>query len=498
MNRKAERVYYIQKIREEYADDIVRQGSIPPDAINRILSDGPFRLPKNDLEQIRKHLEHQFSVRQEQGATVVADFKPWLDQVRKDANFAFWGRLRNYYLHDTLPPSVVSQLNNVTDEILDYCGNPQDPNEWKRRGMVIGHVQSGKTTNYVSLISKAADVGYKIIILLAGLSNTLRDQTQERIDETFIGKKSILNAAHTDLMPIMYFCNERRGKERLHPAFGTTRNEDFSKKAVQSLGVSLANLRDPIIFVTKKNKSILENLLDWISNQSSSQTIDYPLLLIDDEADNASINTHIDPTRSTAINETIRRILAKFSRSSYVGYTATPFANIFIDPDNEDEMIGHDLFPCHFIKALDPPSNYVGADRIFSYGGNLRTTMVRYIQDYADIIPTDHDRTIIIEELPKSLKTAIMNFVLIRAIRILRGDAHKHCSMMINVSRFNDVQEQILGLVYKFQTELDDAIRVNAGLGKEAIRDSVIKQLEGIYQKEYRNLDIDFRKFSLY
>ncbi len=495
MIRKAERDYFIRKIREEYAEDLMRQDSIPPDAINGILSDDPFGLPEDDLEQIRRHLEYQFSVRQEQGATVVADFKPWLEQVRKDVKFTFWNRLRNYYLHDDiLPPNVVSQLDNVTDEILDYCGNPQDPDEWKRRGMVIGHVQSGKTTNYVSLISKAADVGYKIIILLAGLSNTLRDQTQERIDETFIGKKSVLNAVHTDLMPVMSFCDERRGKERLHPAFGTTRNEDFSKKAVHSLGVSLANLRDPIIFVTKKNKNILENLLDWISNQSSSQTIDYPLLLIDDEADNASINTHSDPTRSTAINETIRRILTKFSRSTYVGYTATPFANIFIDPDNEDEMIGHDLFPCHFIKALDPPSNYVGADRMFSDGGNLRTAMVRQIQDYPDIIPTDHVRSIIVEELPKSLKTAIMNFVLIRAIRILRGDGHKHCSMMINVSRFNDVQEQILGLVYKFQTELDDAIRVNAGLGQEAITDLMIKQLEEIFQKEYHALGIDFEK----
>lgn len=496
MIRKAERDYFIRKIREEYADDLMRQDSIPRDAIEEILSEYNnkwFRMPKEDLEQIRRHLEYQFSVRQEKGATVIADFKPWLEQVRQDTNFIFWNRLRNYYLRDDiLPPNVVSQLDNVTDEILDYCGNPLDPNEWKRRGMVIGHVQSGKTTNYVSLISKAADVGYKIIILLAGLSNTLRDQTQERIDETFIGKKSVLNAVHTDLMPVMSFCTERRGKERIHPAFGTTRNEDFSKKAVHSLGVSLANLRDPIIFVTKKNKNILENLLDWISNQSTSQTIDYPLLLIDDEADNASINTHSDPTRSTAINETIRRILAKFNRSTYVGYTATPFANIFIDPDSEDDMIGHDLFPCHFIKALDPPSNYVGADRMFSEGGNLRTKMVRHIQDYADIIPTDHDRSIIVEELPKSLRTAIMNFVLIRAIRILRGDGHKHCSMMINVSRFNDVQEQILGLVYKFQTELDDAIRVNAGLGEQAIGDSLIHRLSEIYQAEYQGIGVSF------
>ena len=493
MIRKAEQQFFISKILETFADDLKRHDALPPNAIKETLSKDPFSLPKNDLEQIRKNLEYQFSVIQDKGATVKTEFHPWLEQVRKDVKFHFWNRLRNYYLHDDiLPPNVVSQLDNVTDEVLDYCGNPLDPSEWKRRGMVIGHVQSGKTTNYASLIAKAADVGYKIVILLAGLSNTLRDQTQERIDETFIGKKSVLNAMHSDIMPIMYHCKERRDKLRLHPAFGTTRNEDFSKKAVRSLGVSLGNLRDPIIFVTKKNKTILENLLDWISNQASGHTIDYPLLLIDDEADNASINTHIDPKRSTAINETIRRILSKFNRSTYVGYTATPFANIFVDPDSEDEMIGHDLFPCHFIKALDPPSNYVGADKMFVEGGKFREHMIRQIDDYIDIIPMDHDRYIKVEELPKSLQIAIMNFVLVRAIRILRGDGHKHCSMMINVSRFNDVQEQILGLVYKFQTQITDAIRVNAGLGREALQDQIINQLYEVFKKEYNTIDIKF------
>lgn len=493
MNRKSEQIYYTSRIREAYANDLKKQASIPPDAIDKILSDNPFRLPNEELEHIRRHLEYQFSVRQERGATVKTEFEPWLSQVSKNIEFHFWNRLRDYYLtDDILPPNVVSQLNDVTDEILDYCGNPHDTGEWKRRGMVIGHVQSGKTTNYVSLISKAADVGYKMIILLAGLSNTLRDQTQERIDETFIGKKSVLNSMNADIMPVMNFCEKSKNNEQLHPAFGTTRNEDFSRKAVRSLGVSLANLRDPIIFVTKKNKLILENLLDWITNQSSRPTIDYPLLLIDDEADNASINTHIDPLRSSAINETIRRMLAKFSRSTYVGYTATPFANIFIDPDSEDEMTGHDLFPCHFIKALDPPTNYVGAERIFTDSGNLRKKMIRQIHDYADIIPTDHKRDTKIEELPRSLRIAILNFILIRAIRILRGDGHKHCSMMINVSRFNDVQEKIYGLVYKFHTEANNAIRVNAGLGKASFQDSLITQLHEVFQLEYSDLNLDF------
>lgn len=506
MDLHPETAYFKIKIREAYADDLKKMDSIPPEAIGKVLNDNPFQLSSESLESIRKELEYSFSVRQDKGAAILSDYKPWLSERRGEIEFHYWNRLRKYFLEDNiLPENVVSRLDEITDDILDYCGNPKEEGQWKRRGMVMGHVQSGKTTNYASLISKAADSGYKIIILLAGMTNSLRKQTQDRMDQNFIGKRSLFNEVCPEFMPIMAHCEYQRGGKRLHPAFGTTIDQDFHK-AVSSFGVSLDNLRDPIIFVIKKNCSILENLCEWIKPPAPGQKISYPLLLVDDEADNASVNTKKQhggnsgkikkDSNTTAINGLITDILGKFSRSTYVGYTATPFANIFIDPDTEKQMGREDLFPRHFIKALDPPTNYVGATRVFSEGGDLRTDMVHVVpaKDYEDILPLKHRRTLDIKELPSSLLAAIRVFVLARAIRILRGDGHKHCSMMINVSRFNDVQEKVHGLVYEYQKQLDDAIRVNAGLGAEALMDPDIKALGDSFRKEYSGVEVSFEK----
>jgi len=493
MDRKAEIEYFKQKIRGKYADDLKLMASIPRNAIDRILSDDPFNLSEEELGEIRRDLEFTFSVYQGEGSIISSEYEPWLDSRKQNVEFHYWSRLRNYYLgEDILPPNVVSQLDHVTDQILDYCGNPEDLQNWARRGMVMGHVQSGKTTNYISLLCKASDVGYKIIILLAGLTNSLRRQTQYRVDEGYIGKKSFFGATRRELMPIMHYVDQGSRQNPLHPAYGTTRDHDFQRAAMSNFGVSLDNLSDPIIFVTKKNKSILENLLKWIEAQSGNGLIKYPLLMIDDEADNASINTHEDTSRSTAINDVIRRLLAKFSRSSYVGYTATPFANIFIDPDTEDEMRGSDLFPRHFIKTLDPPTNYVGANRVFSPEGDLHDSFLREVRGYEKIIPLSHKKEHNLEELPPRLEEAIRVFILISAIRTLRGGGSKHCSMLINISRFNDVQEKVHGLVYKYQKRLDEAIVAHAGLGNAATRDPDIHNLSETFRAEFSRLEYSF------
>ena len=122
-----------------------------------------------------------------------------------------------------------------------------------------------------------------------------------------------------------------------------------------------------VVFVIKKNKSILNNLIRWLksNNADTRGVISKSLLLSDDEADNASVNTNDPEKDPTAINKAIRELLKLFRQSSYLGITATPYANIFINPDNEDEMRGDDLFPRDFIYALSPPTNYIGAEDIF-------------------------------------------------------------------------------------------------------------------------------------
>lgn len=486
-NLDAERAYLRLKIAGRFQQEVASGTALPKEAIAEEVDSSPFQLTPEERDILVRELEESFTTTQKRGAAVLADYKPWLSGRRSEIDWYYWDRLRRYYMEgNRLPPQVVATLDAVTDEILDYCGNPAAQGEWKRRGMVMGHVQSGKTTNYSALICKAADAGYKVIILLAGITNSLRSQTQERIDDTFIGRKSVFNAVVVEGLPLQNYATKKRT-----PAYGTSRDRDFTKDAA-GVFFSLEAHNEPIVFVTKKNGRTLELLRDWLQDQSGDRKLNYPMLLIDDEADNASINTSKDPKKTTTINGFIREILAIFERSTYIGYTATPYANIFIDPDSENEMIGNDLFPRHFIKALDPPSNYIGADKIFAPGGALRPVTVRVISDFNTSLPLSHTRSQRVSDLPPSLKEAIRVWCLTRGLRCLRGHEHKHCSMMINVSRFNDVQETVLGLVYSYLEMIRNALVANGGLPLTEINDTVIGDLGATFDKEFAECGHDF------
>lgn len=483
----SEIAYFRIRIAQKFADQLNSSAPIPEGAIRNEVVNGPFRLSDEEFEEIIRELESNFTTSQKRGAAVTSDYKPWLSSRRSSIDFYYWNRLRRYYLEGgVLAPQVVATLDAVTDEVLDYLGDPVNQGAWSRRGMVMGHVQSGKTTNYSALICKAADAGYKVIILLAGITNSLRSQTQERLDETFIGKKSVFQATAQTALPLLTYATLKR-----FPAYGTSRDQDFNKR---SAGVifSLEAHSEPMIFITKKNRGPLESLQSWLKEQAHGDKISAPLLLIDDEADNASINTSKTPTETTAINAGIRKILNLFERSSYVGYTATPFANIFIDPDSDQQMLSDDLFPRNFIKELDPPSTYVGAARVFAEDGELRPAMVRVIDDFGKTLPLAHKRDLQPAELPPSLYIAIRVFVLALAIRTLRGQGKKHCSMMINVSRFNDVQERVLGLVYEYLHKLRNSIIVNGAVSPAKSGDPEIMELRNDFEREFKSTEFKF------
>ena len=477
-------IAYFRKILQQY-DDVTFA------LIDQQIENSPFHnLSDEDRERVRKTLQSSFDIKQSRGARVISDYNPWLLKRMGDIKFYYWERLRDYFLdEEILAPNVVSTLDHVSNEILDYCGDPKDCNHWSRRGMVMGHVQSGKTTNYTALICKAADAGYRIIILLAGLSNLLRSQTQRRLDETFIGKRSIF---YPDPIRTKLGIQGYAAEVRV-PIYGTTRDQDFNRVVAQSYGVRLASTNEPTLFVTKKHKGTLENLRDWIMDQNAGELVPEPLLLIDDEADNASINTSSNPNRSTAINSVIREILQLFSRSSYVGYTATPFANIFIEPNSNDEMLGDELFPRNFIKALDAPSNYVGASRVFSNNGDLRG-MVKVIDDFSHSIPlvqpNERKSEYPIGDIPLSLKEALRVFLLALSVRHLRGDGNKHCTMMINVSRFNEVQDRVAGIVYGYLEHLKNSVAVNAR-SEHRESDARIVELMADFVSEFGGLEFD-------
>ena len=206
--------------------------------------------------------------------------------------------------------------------------------------------------------------------------------------------------------------------------------------------------------------------------------------MIDDEADNACQSIPKRFRRNHQDKFWYKNILNKFTRSSYVGYTATPFANIFIDPDSDDSMADIDLFPANYIRTLEAPSNYMGADKIFSPNAKFFERMVVPINDYEDILPLKHKNGHPIDELPPSLRVAIIHFILAKTIRICRNDGAKHCTLMVNVSRFNSVQNRVHGLIYELVEELKNDIRINALATKPSSK-SVIHEFREEYSSEF-------------
>jgi hypothetical protein len=242
----------------------------------------------------------------------------------------------------------------------------------------------------------------------------------------------------------------------------------------------------PAVPVIKKNTSTLKNVIEWLKEHNAkrgTKSISAPMLLIDDEADNASINTASDKGAITRINGQIRELLGAFERSCYVGYTATPFANIFIDPETTDEMLGEDLFPRDFIISFDPPSNYVGATRIFA---QRAPNIVRFIEDNEDLLPLLHRKEHRIDGLPDSLMKTIHSFIVGRAIRLVRGQHGQHCSMFVNASRFTDVQERLRNEIDARLNEIQRNVRIDGALPAEnALDNPYIADLHAVWEDEF-------------
>lgn len=456
--------------------------------------------------EARRLLHARFAIRMDLGETLtnIDEHMPWLDASRGSIDPFYWSRYREFLLRGGWSPLVVATLDRATDELLDLLGNPAEKIAWKRRGLVVGDVQSGKTASYAALICKAADAGYRMVILLTGTLENVRRQTQERLDGAFIGfdSRNFLGSAqlrHKRHIGVGLIDGRRDG------VVFTSRDNDFRKNAATALNISLDAVREPVLVVTKKNKGILNRLSSWLRahNIDRDGKIDLPLLLIDDEADNASINTRKDPAETTAINRGIRDLLGLFKRSSYVGFTATPFANIFIDPASTDEMLDDDLFPRDFIHVLEPPTNYVGMNMLFPRGDpenpDLNGTgqeleMIRSIEDADDWLPQGHKKEAEPSSIPESLRLALRCFLLACAIRDLRfasglegrgGGVHR--SMLVNVSRFTAVQNRVADSLHIELEDMRRAVRLHGALGpvRAAAQSSEIAALEAAFTSEF-------------
>jgi hypothetical protein len=445
-----------------------------------------------DAEDLARLIEEKYGISMGLGAIVDAeDFRPWLHDARINGEIGdfYWGRYRQLLNLKGLPKSVIDATDEVTDRVLDRLGNPRNLSPWSRRGMVVGHVQSGKTANYTGLICKAADAGYRLIVVIAGFNNNrLRNQTQERIDEGFIGRDTG-RLAHANKAQRQKIIGVGKFDQREFPVSLTNTLRDFDKATATTNTSQIGQYNVPVVLVIKKNPSTLKHLLEWLkehSVQQSTQMVQQPMLMIDDEADNASINTAYSREDVTRINGNIRELLSLFHRSCYVGYTATPFANVFIDPDTDDEALKQDLFPRHFIIGLDAPTNYFGAQKVFL---DRRDRHVRLIVDNEDVFPMKHKIDHPVDVLPESLILAVRTFIVTRAIRNARGQQAAHASMLVNASRFTDVQGRLRSQITDVVGRIRDAVAVDAGKGRAALKNPEIAALYSVWEQEFADAE---------
>lgn len=457
---------------------------------------GTLPMTPEEREEVINTLHAALFVRIDRGHFVKEnDHTPWYMAAKAENTSKFWDRYRLYLLKEKhWNGATINELDKTTDEIMDLLGNPDQVDGFMRRGLCIGDVQSGKTSTYIGLINKASDAHYRVIILLTGTIEKLRRQTQQRIDEGFIGLDSYAFTLEKGRVQV--------GVGAIDSTTSgwavTSTSSDFNAATAKKVVGQLSSISAPVIFVLKKNKSVLEKLEHWLrfyNINPVTKKIDLPMLLIDDEADNASVNTKADDV--TAINKGIRKLLALFDRANYVGFTATPYANVFIDPDSEEEMLKHDLFPRDFIYALEAPDSYIGARSIFGedapYGYMLESN-----DDCEYALPIVHKKEDALQFIPESLNEALAAFFIANAVRDLRGDKRAHRTMMINISRFIAVQNQITKLVDSHVRDWKREIRNYYLTGDEALQYDSLSFIKNVYDKYFRRFasDPEFAKLK--
>jgi vacuolar-type H+-ATPase subunit F/Vma7 len=443
---------------------------------------------------------------------------------------------------------VLKELETSSESILGKLGDPQSAEAFDIHGLVVGSVQSGKTGNFNAVINRAVDAGYNLIIILSGIIEDLRSQTQMRLEKDVIGE-GIINIDSGKIGPVGVglvnrFGGQSPNKDVPQVISITSHNSDFNK-GVQDTNFSLNHEN---ILVCKKNPGVLKNLLIWLSDYLDEYTEQHsiPLLIVDDEADNASLNNlgHRGREDASTINGHIRAILELFSRKSYLGYTATPFANVLQDRNEPPEglwpvtfkrsgetkiknfKLGKSLFPEDFIELLNSPSNYIGAKQIFETVSDseiIKIPLVEEVADVRDIFPqklvesngsirpaTDDEienRTTGLRSagkddlfpsvLPNSLQDAIRCFILSIAVRLKRRPAmvgsslyNAHDTMLIHVSRFTNWQNRTRNLVIEEVATIQQrTVELPGSPG------SLYAELEKIWNRYYASIVHNIRTY---
>jgi len=422
----------------------------------------------DDLKKIQEdivHIEIPLSIKDESLPT-------WYPGPR-DSDL-FWSCYKKILLEvKKFPISVIDSIDSATSKIVAYL---QDPNEnrFNLKGLVVGYVQSGKTANYTGVIAKAADTGYKMFIILTSSNKKLRIQTQKRIEEDLINynkqRWALLTSQDHDFR-----------KDIPNPDYYLSkgRDEDGKKKKDDQR----------TICVVKKYPSRLENLLNFLNKATPEVLNDTAVLLIDDEADQASINTG-NPDDRSRINSLIIEILEKLNKVAYMGYTATPFANVLVDPHYSD-----DLYPRDFIFDLPRPEKYFGVEKIFGrerlqfeetgepIEGGLDIIRLVSLDEIEQLKPNKENKDIFFPTLTESLKQAVKYFWLATAVRYFREKEPRHSTMLIHTTSFITPQNRFLNPLINFREEYLNKIT------DPSSNQDTLDELKIIWEEEQQNLD---------
>ena len=455
-------------------------------------------MPDGLRERVREALTLERQITITDPYAIVSAERRRLDWLRHvdPSTFVYWPRLREYLIDRRgLPEATVNSVDRVTDRILSAIDNPETTQAFKVRGLVLGYVQSGKTTNYSALMAKSADVGFRLFIVLSGIHNGLRLQTQKRLQAEIV--------TQSGFPPL-------EAHRAWRPLTRPVMSGDFNPGTVDP---GLLTSPNPVLVIAKKNVSVLNRLIGWLDGLPPAVRQQLQTMVIDDEADQATPNTGGnrpaaddpeagaddlgDDAEPSRINEKIRTLVNGFTRVAYVAYTATPFANVLIDYRADDREAGQDLYPRDFIVDLPKPHGYFGAERIFGRPDDdafEELDIIRTVQeeDVDALLPRKRDPAFS-PRLTASLRQAFDDFVLAGSAMYQRGRGDEPASMLIHTSYLTAVQQQLTRQVAEELVEIVRAAWLYRRAAVEArLRRRWEEDFRAVTQSVYADRDVPF------
>jgi len=452
-------------------------------------------IPSEFTAGIQERLEKENIITLEPAHVIQAGEIPddWLKAADR-SSWYYWTSLRQFWLDQNgWSQKIVQSVDDTTDKILRQLPH-SSTKEFNIRGLVLGYIQSGKTANYTALIAKAADAGYRLIIVLSGIDNGLRLQTQIRLKRELVGYPGLAS----DSVPL-----PPSGKQWIE----FTREELKGDFKPGYANPAVLQGPQPVLLVIKKNGAVLRRLISWLDKAPLESIQTLPVLVIDDEADQASIDTTgtyqteediedkeiEDPS---VINKRIRQILQKFRKSAYIAYTATPFANILIPHDTYHPEFSNDLYPKDFIVDLPKPPGYYGAEELFGITDGPETER----KPGLDIIEkiSDEDLDIIDHgSIPSSLQEALLDYILGGAARAFRGQGEKPATMLVHTSHLIVEQRALAEKFRQHFNDLRDEWRYQRNKGlQEVLKNRWEQGFRDVILSRYPDLYVPFESIE--